>query len=539
MRNLTSVAILSLILLLLLGGKGSSSDVQEYLQKGEYEKAIPILEDAIKNKPTDNSLKQALLVCYFQMGVRKFQGGEFASAGEYFYKALSVDPSSLPSRRNLALTFFKLGNLEEAKKVIEEGLKATPPDRDLLLLLAQIYQQEGAGEKVLATLEEIHKHYPRDKEVGMILANLYYSQLKIEEARRIYRDLAKEYPQDMDVLLRVAKTYEDEGKWAEAIGEYERMLEIEPKNLNIYRRMGWIYEREGKLDEAIEVYERAEKVLPQAGEVYLWLGELWEKKGDENSALLNYKRAVQVSQEHPLPYYKLASKTEDPRERELLLKQAVNKGVRILEQLEQRLLIGLGEGTTLETLRGSLELAEEIEKVEKTLRLALDAYLFPPYSQSTEVSEKDLQNLLKRYPRSRILLEYTGVILEKKGQWDRALEIWNKILQRNAKVERAHLGMGKAYEAKGEWEKAKMAYKRALELKENNEEAYQGLVRMSEKTGKLEELVKEWEMKAKFPSNRSNVLFLSRLEELLRKTGRYEEAESIRKKIEGLREEEK
>lgn len=514
-----------------------TADVQGYIQKGEYEKAIPILEEDLKKNPSDKNIKQVLFLCYFQMGIKKFQANELASAANYFHLALNLDPSSLPARQNLALTLFKLGNLKEAKKLIEEGLNTTPPDRELLLLLAQIYQEEQAMDKVVSTLEEIHMHYPKDREVGIILANFYYSQLKISEARRIYQDLAKEYPEDPQLLLLVAKTYEDEGKWKEAIEQYEKLLQKEPKNLNIYRRIGRIYEKENKLDEGITIYERALKTLPQVGEIYIWLGELWEKKGDINSALENYKRAADMSVEHPLPYFKLADKSSDPREKELLLKQAVNKGVRVLEQLEQKLLIGLGERTTIESLRGSLELAEEIEKLEKVLRSALDSYLFPSQSTSSENAEDNLQRLLKRYPHSRIILEYTGAILEKRGEFDKALEIWRKILQRNPNVQRAHLGMGKAYEAKGEWEKARNAYRKALELDEKDQEAYEGLIRMSEKTGKLEELIREWERKAKFPSYRSNVLFLTRLEELLRKIGRANEADEFKKTIEKLKEE--
>lgn len=515
------------------------ADVQGYIQKGEYEKAIPILEEELKKNPSDKNIKQALFLCYFQMGIKKFQANELASAANYFHLALNLDSSSLPARQNLALTLFKLGNLKEAKKLIEEGLNTTPPDRELLLILAQIYQEEQAMDKVVSTLEEVHKHYPKDREVGIILANFYYSQLKISEARRIYQDLAKEYPEDHQLLLMVAKTYEEEGKWNEAIEQYENLLKKDPKNLNVYRRVGRLYERENKLEEGMAIYERALKTLPHAGEIYLWLGELWEKKGDIDSALLNYKKAVDMSIEHPLPYFKLAEKSSEAREKELLLKQAVNKGVRVLEQLEQRLLVGLGERTTIESLRGSLELAEEIEKLEKVLRSALDAYLFPSQSKSSENAEDNLQKLLKRYPRSRILLEYTGAVLEKRGEWDKALDIWTKILQRNPNVERAHLGMGKAYEAKGEWEKARNAYKKALELDERDEEAYKGLTRMSEKTGKLGDLIMEWQRKAKFPSYRYNLLFLTRLEELLRKTGQDKEADEIRKRMENLQEEKK
>lgn len=521
------------------GSAKSVQDVASYIQKGEYEKAVAILESELKKKPSDNNLRRMLFQCYFQLGVKRFQANELSSAGDWFYKALQLDPSSLPARQNLALVLFKLGNLDEAKRVIEEGLKTTPPDRNLLLILAQIYQQEGAMDKVISTLEEIHKHYPKDKEVGTVLGRIYYSQFKLEEARRIYQDLAKEYPDEVEILLTIAKIYEDEGKSMEALSEYEKVLKIEPKNLNIYRRMVKIYEKESKIDEGIEVYERAEKVLPGVGELYMWLGELWEKKGDENSALVNYGKAVELSIEHPLPYFRLASKAEDPKERQRLLKLAVHKGVRILERMEQSLLMGFEEGTSIERLRGSLELAEEIEKIEKTLRSALDAYLFPPSASGTEEAEKELQNLLKRYPDSRLLLEYVGAILEKRGEWDRALEIWTKILKRNARVQRAHLGMGKAYEAKGELEEARKAYRRALELKEEDEEAFQGLVRVSERLGKLDELVREWDIRAKFSFYRSNPLFLSRYEGLLRKVGRKEEADQIREKLEELRSQEK
>jgi tetratricopeptide (TPR) repeat protein len=521
-------------MLLGAGGKGSPS-AEDYIRQGEYEKAISILEDALKKSPSDVKLKQALFLCYFQAGVKKFEGSEFASAGEYFAKALKLDPSSLQARQNLALSLFKLGNLEEAKRVVEEGLKTAKPDRNLLLILAEIYQKEGNGEKVIATLEEIHNNYPEDKETGLILARLYYSQLKLDKARQVYLKLAEHYPQDLEILSSIAKTYEDEGKWGEAISEYEKMLQIDPKNIFIYRRMGRIYEKEGKLDEAIALYNRALESLKNIPQFYLWLGELWEKKGDENSALENFKKARDLSIEHPLPYFKLAMAEKDSREREMLLKQAVNKGVRALEEAESHLLVQIGEETSLESLRGSLELAEEIENIEKTLRLSLDAYLFPEGERSSERAERELQNLLKRYPQSRILLEYTGLILESKGEWDEALEVWRKILQRNPRVERAHLGMGKALEAMGKWEEAGRAYKSALELKEDDEEAFEGMVRMYEKTGKIGVLVEEWERKAKFPSYRYNLLFLNRFEKLLLKAGREKEAEEVKKKIEEVK----
>ncbi|MBC7328226.1 tetratricopeptide repeat protein [bacterium] len=534
-KNLLLILSILLTCILFSASSQSSKDIQSYIQKGEYEKAIPILKEALKKNPTDTNLKKALFLCYFQLGLKKYEANELATAAEHFHNALNIDPSSIPARQNLALTLLRLGNLSEAKRVIEEGLNTTPPDRNLLLILAQIYQKEGSTEKVISTLEEIHKNYPNDRETGLILASIYYSQMKLQEARRIYQDLEKAYPQDTQIILRVAKTYEDEQKWDDAIAQYEKILKIEPKNIEVYRMIARLYERENNIDKAIEVYERAIKSVPEAGNLYFWLGELYEKKGDTDSALANYKKATDLSVEHPLPYYKLALQEKDPNQKDQLLKQAVNKGVRLLEQLEQRLLLNIGEKTSLENLRGSLELAEEIEKLEKTLRSALDAYLFPPGSETSEKAEKDLQSLLKRYPQSRILLEYTGAILEKKEQWDRALEVWTKILQRNARVERAHLGMGRAYEAKGEWEKARLAYRRALELDEKDEDAYNGLVRMSEKTGKLGELVEEWQRKARFPSYRRNLLFLTRLEQLLRKVGKEDEADKIKKQIDELK----
>ena len=84
--------------------------INMHLQKGEFKKALKILEDFIKNG------KQNISV-FFYLGKIYFELNDYKKSIFYFRKCNQIQPNSPKVLYNLALVFQGLGRINEAEKL--------------------------------------------------------------------------------------------------------------------------------------------------------------------------------------------------------------------------------------------------------------------------------------------------------------------------------------------------------------------------------------------------------------------------------------
>ena len=148
-----------------------------------FEDAIPLLESGLKLAPQRADLHAAL-------GESYFISGRTEKAIEEFRALIELDPSAR-SYAFMGIAYRQLGRFDEAKKVLQEGLRKDRRNATCLFNLGYIEERQGIQAKAEGLFQEALRANPNFSEALLELANLRIASKKFEEAA----DLLRKYVQ--------------------------------------------------------------------------------------------------------------------------------------------------------------------------------------------------------------------------------------------------------------------------------------------------------------------------------------------------------
>ena len=154
------------------GNMGGRMPTLEQMKRMAEKKAGPLL-DKLKSDPNNSDL-------LIQVGNIYKATHQFKEAGEYYDKALKIDPKNVAVRTEFASCLYYNGNVDEAIEQLNRSLRDNPKDANSLFNLGAIKwqgKQDAAG--ALAAWQELLKTNPQltaDRKANV--------QKLIEEAKR-------------------------------------------------------------------------------------------------------------------------------------------------------------------------------------------------------------------------------------------------------------------------------------------------------------------------------------------------------------------
>jgi len=194
----------------------NSAEAQDLLQKGieqyraeNYEEALEIFNEAYKISPSTT--------VSFYLGLTYKQIGEARKAKEFFIKALTEKPKVNDAYVELAQILYQLGELEEAKKWLQEAESQNIMPAKVAFLNGLILMKEGRNKEARESFEKaknLDKTIAQSADFQISLT--YLSEKKIKEAKKSFEalietspgtdvaDFAKDY---LSALDRVIKSY--------------------------------------------------------------------------------------------------------------------------------------------------------------------------------------------------------------------------------------------------------------------------------------------------------------------------------------------
>jgi Tfp pilus assembly protein PilF len=180
---------------------------------------------------------------------------------------------------------------DEAMRVLDEALAASPEDPALLAAHAQLYvvqaqdaSERGAPAEAEKLLNEGLRRYPDNRSLRYSLALLYEDQGRNRKALDVLSSLAKDNPDDAAILNAYGYLLTDRfSKHKEARNYIERALALNPDNAAIIDSMGWVLYKLGDLRGAADYLERAYR-LDQDPEIAAHLVDVRWQLGEKESA---------------------------------------------------------------------------------------------------------------------------------------------------------------------------------------------------------------------------------------------------------------
>jgi tetratricopeptide (TPR) repeat protein len=151
------------------------------------------------------------------------------SALIYYKRAVDIDPTNNLATRQLAQTYYDVGE-KEMSLTIYEGAIAKETDNNLK---ADLYYNLGVLNMQLGDYQQAEDNF----------------------------SMAYEYnPDDIDALRGIAQTFENAEKWRRAEYFYRKLIDIEPENPQHYRAMARVLLRQGDTVEAQEYFDRSKEL---------------------------------------------------------------------------------------------------------------------------------------------------------------------------------------------------------------------------------------------------------------------------------------
>lgn len=228
---------------------------KSFNQTGEFEVAIPLLFEVIKEK---KDYRDAwILLGYAYLGAEKYQ-----DAVEALEEAKKLDNEKPESYFFAGLSYYGLQNLSKAAENLELAKK--------------------------------FGYQPR-VQVDQKLAEIYLQMKDYQKSAQSYENVISLNSSDINYFIKPIWIYIDRlNSSGKALSLAERALQTHPNDAMSYNLLGWASIAANKLKEAEIYLGKAQQLNPGLDAIYLNWGLLHEKKGSLDQAIASYKKAYEM-----------------------------------------------------------------------------------------------------------------------------------------------------------------------------------------------------------------------------------------------------
>ena len=226
-----------------------------YVNAGEYNLAIPLLFDVLKEKK--NYRDAWIILGYAYLNQEKYQ-----DAVDAFEEARKLDPVRPQTSFFLGVGYYGLNNPEKAVAYLELAKK-------------------NGYEPVI--------------QVNQKLAEIYLKLQNYEKSAENFEEVVSLNDQDVYYYVKPIWIYIDKLKKPEkAVALANKTVSAHPGEAMSYNLLGWASISINRLDDAKTLLEKAHSIDPNLDAVYLNYGLLLEQKGDPKGALNYYNQAYNI-----------------------------------------------------------------------------------------------------------------------------------------------------------------------------------------------------------------------------------------------------
>lgn len=281
-----------------------------HLQRGDMKVALDLAQEMAASHPANPDVLRALGIA---------QQGEhlIKRALESFKKLIELQPESAEAHALYADALASYGDLDTARKELEESLRLEPDSIRARVGLGALEARAGNADRALQIAAEIQRRHP-DRPAGFELeGDLRLASRAARQAAELY---AKAYerapsdrlaqkrfhalrqarqpedsyaalqewlhanPQDVETRILLAKAYQIDGKDGEAEQTYRAVLQRDPNRADVMNNLAWItLQRDpGK---ALQWAEKAYQLSPQNPAIIDTYGWAVFQRGDRETGL--------------------------------------------------------------------------------------------------------------------------------------------------------------------------------------------------------------------------------------------------------------
>jgi tetratricopeptide (TPR) repeat protein len=291
------------------GFRGSLEDYvnrgRSYIVLGRYERALRILDEAVKHKPDSPEALVARAEALLHRGQR-------VSAVRTYESAHRLDSKSDVPLTGMALAWLELGQPAHARAALDRVLARHPANLEARLLLARVLAAEGNAQAALNGIEQVIAADPQDWRAHDYHGRVLWQLGQFADAVKAFGTCLRINPLALDPRLALASVLTTQKDFVTAEAEYQHGVRLFQENPEALNKIAAHMAEHGHAKKAIELFQTLADAVPESrSNMMVNIGNAQLQLGDSQSAANSYQKAVKADPTNALAYSRLGDLETD------------------------------------------------------------------------------------------------------------------------------------------------------------------------------------------------------------------------------------
>ncbi len=423
-------------------------------------------------RPTDKEVQVQKV--YIEANKEKVLGN-IDNAKYLFEEVVKKDKENHAAFYELARIHITEGNLNEAKKKIQEALSLAPDNIWYNTLYADVLTDKDQYKDAAVVFDHLVKLAPEEMGFQFERALIYAKSGKAEQAIKVYNEIESTMGVNEETATRKHALYLALKKPAKAAQELETLAKVFPRNTDYLLMLAEHHEKTGDMDKAREVYKKVLTLDPNEPIANLAIAENFHAEGQNaeylhalQSIFSNPDLNIDVKIQEIIPYISLVGESQD----EKLATEAIALTRLLTEAHPEEAKAFAIHG---DMLNHANKPKEALVQYEKSVKLKKDIYtvweqilyLNSALGQTDELL-KSSENAMEIFPNQPLSFFFNGIANSQKNKHSEAIDVFQQALfmvgKNTAMKEQILMQLGSSYHYVNNPKKSNESFEKALEL---------------------------------------------------------------------------
>ncbi len=255
--------------------------------QGNYEEAIPTLEKALASDPQNAVLLDAAGAAYSLKG-------DFDRATQYFLQSLQIDSGFVPARKNLAITYFMMGQFELASVEFQKLSSLSASSRPIAnLFLGMIAEKNLDYARAVSLLEESGALLYRYPEALLSLASSQIQLKHLHQAQVALGNFDRAGGVTASQYLKAGEMHSRLGQNAQALADLDRAQALDAQLERLDYQRAFVLDQMNRPQDALVILKNLTYAKPDSDSLNL-LAHVAQKSGEFGLAMQSLRQAAKL-----------------------------------------------------------------------------------------------------------------------------------------------------------------------------------------------------------------------------------------------------